>query len=240
MPFRVAITRPEPHGSETAARLGAMGYETVLAPLLVPSSEDGPGPADGIGSIALTSRFAAKVLAAHPAFHHIPVHAVGDATADEARRAGFDRVSSAAGAVDDLFAMLRTAPEPIVHMAGADQRGDLVERLRARGQDAERRAIYRMIPNAAFPAPSEPVDAALLYSPRSAEVFARLATGPAWRGVTLICMSPSVAAPVSATFPTVVAQAPNQDAMIAALRLAREARTPMVDLQGPAARGGTA
>ncbi|ORE92360.1 uroporphyrinogen-III synthase [Stappia sp. 22II-S9-Z10] len=102
------MTRPEPQASGTARRLAALGYTPLVAPLLqvVPVTGDGteagegPGSANGIGTLALTSRTAALILAAHPAFHSLPVAAVGSATAAEARRAGFTRVNDAAGTVE--------------------------------------------------------------------------------------------------------------------------------------------
>ena len=177
MTLVVAVTRPEPQASGTAARLTERGYTALLAPLLEAVPADGPGSADGIGALALTSRTAALILAAHPQFHAIPVFAVGTATAREARRAGFTKVADAAGTVDDLVARLGDAPGPVVHMAGLQHTGDLVERLVASGRDASRRIVYAMAPRPLPPA--ERVDAVLLFSPRTARVFAEAGTGRA-------------------------------------------------------------
>ncbi|WP_108662252.1 uroporphyrinogen-III synthase [Acuticoccus kandeliae] len=222
MIFRVAVTRPEPQASQTAQRLTAMGFEPFIAPLLQPVPGDPPGTADGIGSIALTSRTAAAMLAPHTAFHRLPVYAVGAATADEARSSGFIDVISADGTADELFEHLSGAPEPIVHMAGSDQRGDLVERLVAGGRKAERRIVYHMKPNKTLEVPPGPVNAVLLYSPRTAKVFARRAKAPEWQGATCVAMSAAIAEAVGDGFKTVVSAAPNQKSLIDALLKLRD------------------
>jgi len=210
---RVAVTRPEPQASDTATRLAALGYGVLKAPLLVPAARGGPGTARGVGALAITSRTAAMMLAAHPDFHAIPVYAVGEATAAEARRAGFTRVTSAAGDVESLLPLLADAPEPVIHPCGEDHRGDLVERLRAAGKTAERRVLYAMAPAARLP--ETPVDAVLLYSPRTATLYAQRMP-EAWRSAVSVALSPAVAAPVAA-LPHVVAARPDEDALLAAL-----------------------
>ncbi len=222
MPFVVAVTRPEPQAADTAAALERLGYGIVRAPLLSAEPADGPGDAAGIGTVALTSRTAARLLASRPEFHGLPVAAVGAGTAAEARRAGFGQVASAEGDVDDLFAFLAGAAEPIVHMTGEEHRGSLVERLLANGQRAERRILYRMVEAASLPdAPR--VDAALLYSPRTAIVFARLADAPPWCTAAAVALSDAVAAPLSGR--TVrVARRPDEAHLLDALAsLRREA-----------------
>ncbi|UOM32805.1 uroporphyrinogen-III synthase [Acuticoccus sp. I52.16.1] len=210
----VAVTRPEPQASGTVARLAERGFSPVPAPLLEAVAADPPGAADGIGALALTSRTAALMLAPFAAFHRIPVYAVGTATAREARRAGFETVADAAGTVDDLVARLADAPGLVVHMAGEQHTGDLVERLVAAGRPASRRIVYSMAPRT-LPA-VERVDVVLLFSPRTAHVFVAEATAPPWSTARLIAMSDKVAAVVAGRAVTVAA-APTEAAMLAAL-----------------------
>ena len=216
MTLRVAVTRPEPQASDTAMRLADAGYEAVKAPLLRVRPSADPGSPVGVGCLALTSRTAAMILADHPAFHGIPVFAVGDATAREALRAGFTAVTSGGGDVTALFHHLETAPEPIVHLCGADHTGDLVERLVSAGKVAERRVLYCMEPAGALPAlPGGAVDCVLLYSPRTAALYAERAPH-GWRTAPCIALSAAVAKPV-ARFPHVVAARPDEDALLEAL-----------------------
>lgn len=211
----VAVTRPLPQASGTASRLAALGFDPLPAPLLeaVPAA---PGSAEGIAALALTSRTAALVLAAHPDFHAVPVFAVGAATAAEARRAGFGDVTAAGGDVESLLDRLAGVAGPIVHMAGREHTGALVERLAARGQRAERRVVYAM---EARPLPAaERVDHVLLFSPRTARLFAaaEAASRPPWREARCVAMSDNVAAALPGRRVAVAAE-PTEAAMLAAL-----------------------
>lgn len=215
MTARVAVTRPEPMASGTADRLTDLGFVPLKAPLFTLVPGEGPGDPSGIGAIALTSRNGARCLACDPRFHALPVFAVGRATATQAQRAGFGDVRSADGDMEALLHALRDAPEPIVHMCGDAQAGDLVGRLLARGQQASRRILYRMAPVAALPSPGGPLAAVLLYSPRAAAALAERASGP-WCRATCVALSPAVAAPLGGRR-CVVAARPDEEALLEAL-----------------------
>ncbi|MEO1102961.1 MAG: uroporphyrinogen-III synthase [Pseudomonadota bacterium] len=221
-PFTVALTRPEPQATSTAQKLLRAGYGVLKAPLLHATPLPGWGEADGIGALALTSRTAAMLLAEHPAFHAIPTFCVGEATADDARKSGAGTVTVAGGDVDALFAVLcAQATPPIVHLCGEDHRGALAERLQAAGIHAERRIVYKMVAATRLPTPNTPPDAALLYSPRTAKIYAGLATAPPWRDVACVALSPAVAAPLAAS--AVVAATPDETALLGALESVRAA-----------------
>lgn len=217
MALTVAVTRPEPQASGTAARLAALGHRPILAPLLR-AVETGPlGSAEGIGALAITSRTAARRLAASPTHLALPIFAVGKASAAEARAAGASNVAIADGAVEDLLRLiLQAASEPIVHLAGRDHRGDLVERLEAKGRRAERRIIYAMEPAERLPAPRIALDAVLIYSPRTAQTFERLATLPVWRRAVCVALSEAVARPLAGRT-VAVAERPDEAALFATL-----------------------
>lgn len=215
----VAVTRPQPQADGTARRLEAAGYRALLAPLLSLLPHGDPGSADGIGALALTSGSAVVVLAARPDFHHLPVFAVGNATAAAARRAGFSTVVSASGDVEALLRRLVDSPQPVVHMAGLDHTGSLAERLASAGIVAERRIVYAMVPARALPR-ADRVDAVLLYSSRTAQVFsdlrARDPMASPWRSAPCVALSEAVAAQFAGKR-TAVATRPDEDALFAAL-----------------------
>jgi uroporphyrinogen-III synthase len=187
--MRSAVTRPDPQASRTAERLIAAGQAPLLAPLLVfrplPS---GPIDTTRFDALAITSRSAIAALAASApdragmeALRTLPVFAVGEATAGAARAAGFARVSSADGDAAALAALLaeRLAPGArILHLTGADQAADLGALSRPHGLAVEVRIMYRMEAAGALPAPlaeaaaRAEVDAVLVYSPRTAAVYA--------------------------------------------------------------------
>lgn len=120
----LAILRPEPGGSLSAARAEAMGFDEILRlPLFkVRPCEWTVPDADRFDAILMTSANAAR----HggdglEALKALPVHAVGEATATAARNAWLmvDRVGT--GGVADLLAEL---PEDLrlLHLAGRQRR----------------------------------------------------------------------------------------------------------------------
>src|SRR5712672_914868 len=96
--MRLLVTRPEPAGARTAARLRALGHDVILMPVLrvelVPNPELGDGP---FGALILTSANAVQALAQHRRLSELqilPAYAVGRRTAEAARAHGFAPISS--------------------------------------------------------------------------------------------------------------------------------------------------
>jgi uroporphyrinogen-III synthase len=221
----VLVTRPEPGAAETAARLAALGFTPVLAPalLLAPRPLAPPARAQ---ALLLTSRAAARALSPWP----IPVLAVGAATAEAARAAGFADVRAADGdavALAELCgATLRPADGPLLLAVGAAYSLDLTALLRARGFRVIRRVVY-----AAREAPTLPEQAraaiaagevshAMFFSPRSAACSVALLSGAglgaALRGIEALAISPRVAAALEAVSwrRIRVARRPDQDHLL--------------------------
>lgn len=203
VPRGVLVTRPEPGAAETASRLAALGFTPVLAPALLLTPRPLAPPAHA-QALLLTSRAAARALTPWP----IPVLAVGAATAEAARAAGFADVRAAGGdaaALAELCAAtLRPAEGPLLLAVGAAYSLDLTALLRARGFRVIRRVVY-----AAREAPSLPeaardaiaagqVSHAMFFSPRSAAcsvaLLAGAGLGAALQGIEALAISPRVAA----------------------------------------------
>ncbi len=114
----------------------------------------------------LPARFQAVLVTSANALAGLPVLpvrllAVGDATAEKARAAGFARVESAAG---DAVALARLAAErlepadgPVLLASGRGQGAALAAMLRARGFRVARRVTYEAAPVQAFPAAAETI-----------------------------------------------------------------------------------
>jgi uroporphyrinogen-III synthase len=170
----VLVTRPEPGGAETAARVRALGWEPVLAPALVlhPRAFLIP-PAQ---ALLLTSRAAARALPMP--VPGLPVLAVGEATAAEARARGWQVAGAAGGTAQELeqlaAARLDPAAGPLLLAVGQGYALDLAAGLRARGFRTIRRVAYaaapaRSLPCAAIRAVAAgQIGAVLFHSPRSA------------------------------------------------------------------------
>jgi uroporphyrinogen-III synthase len=113
------VLRPEPGASRTAAQAAEMGLDARLVPLffIVPIPWSAPDPA-GLDGLVLTSanaiRHGGEELGK---LQHLPVYAVGQATASLARAAGFDVASVGEGGGRD---MTLPAGKKLLHLAGAD------------------------------------------------------------------------------------------------------------------------
>ena len=84
--MRVVVTRPQADGERTAAALEALGHEVLVAPLM----RIEPIAADLAGTWSAIVITSANALQAAPATidKTLPVFAVGDRSAEAARRAG--------------------------------------------------------------------------------------------------------------------------------------------------------
>ena len=214
--MRLLVTRPEPDAARTAEALRALGHEPLISPVLDLVFETAkPLLQKEFQAVLVTSSNAVRALAKHAERDRLlplPVLAVGDRTALEARRAGFKNARSAGGALGDLSALVRSTlrPDagPVLYAAGEVQAGDLGQSLTAEGFSVETAILYgaeprlRLSDGAVNALRSGAVDGVLLYSERSAAAFA-LATcaaglAPLAETVAFFCLSPAMAAPLRA------------------------------------------
>jgi uroporphyrinogen-III synthase len=229
----VWITRARPGAEASAAWVRLLGHEAVVAPLL--SVRDIPGEIDlaGVDALAFTSANGARAFAARSAARDLPVYAVGEATAAAAREAGFADVRTAEGDVAALARLIiEERPGSVLHAGARVPAGDLVGALNAAGIEARRLALYESVPTGLSAAPRAAY--VLAHSPAAArELAAMLYARPAPH-LTVLCLSPAVAAPLQ-DLPLArlaVAAAPTE----AALKdlLAAHAGAPALDAAAPA------
>jgi len=226
--MRVLITRPKDDALRIAMRLGAMGHEAVIVPLLDLRFLDGPEVSlDGVQAVLATSANGVRALARRTQSRDTPLFAVGPQTAKTAQELGFRTVRNAKG---DARALARAThdwakPEAgtLLHVKGADGGGALAGELGRDGFVVRSEILYDVAPPEAVPgALADAVagcDAALFFSPRSARVLKDFAKGLATEGLDAVCISNPTAAELK---PLVfrhifVAEAPNQEAMLACL-----------------------
>jgi uroporphyrinogen-III synthase len=204
---RVLITRPRADAETLAQALEARGHDVLVEPLLTILPIAGAVPdLAGVQAILLTSAHALPALAgADPGRS---VFAVGDASARAARTAGCGDVRAAGGDAASLgrlvIAQCRPAAGALLHLAGTDVRPGLAEALLAAGFDFRRQAVYRAVAAVALSQPTiaalraRTIDAVLLFSPRSAAIFADLIAGHGLSDCLgqseAICLSDAVAA----------------------------------------------
>jgi uroporphyrinogen-III synthase len=225
--MRILVTRPLEDGMEIAARLAERGHQALLAPLLAPRFLGGPEPQfEAVQAVLATSANGIRALSRRTARRDLPIFAVGPQTADEARKAGFTDVQSADGDAKALAeATMRWASRDAVllHVCAEDAPGSLAEILTRNGFIVRRCALYAIEPATVLPSEAKAalqdgtVDAVMLFSPRTARIFAALADGLPTDGITALCISPATAQALAPmTFARLaVAERPNQDAMLA-------------------------
>jgi len=223
---RVLVTRPEPDGERTAAKLRARGCEVLLAPLLrvefLDRAELGRGP---WAAVAITSANAAHAIARHPRRRELislPAFTVGRRTAEAARASGFTAVTSADGNEADLARLIGARhATPILYLAGEDRARDLAADVAGSDVTVETVVVYRAAEAARIPAAAEAalrsgaVDGVMHFSPRSAQIYVNGATAAGILDGALApfhyCLSQAAAAPLAAAGATRIAVAAKPD-----------------------------
>jgi len=225
---RLLVTRPQEDGERTAAVLRARGHVVMLAPLLriEPVAADfGSGP---FAAVLTTSANAARAIAAHAGIgelQRVPLYTVGSRSAEAARAAGFTMVRAADGDAHDLVKIVARemvgARAPLLYLAGEDRSVDLAEALGHHGLTVRTAVAYRAAAAERLSREAEQaiaageLDGVLHYSRRSAETFLRCADAADLRrralALTHFCLSPQVAAPLSAAGAAHVRVAPRPE-----------------------------
>jgi uroporphyrinogen-III synthase len=186
--MRVLVTRPFPDAERQADALKARGVTPVLAPLLkIEFLPQADLPLGGAQALIATSRNALRALAQHPARDKalsLPLIVVGETTAEEAARQGLGEIIVGEGTAASLVPLIaktfEPAKGPLLHLAGERLAFDLKGALEKWGFAIEQPVLYRAA--AAEVLPLEAADAlaegeiggAILMSPRTAAIFARL------------------------------------------------------------------
>lgn len=144
----VLVTRPQADADATLATLARMGFAGIAAPMQQ-VVRLAPKPLPGAAAILLTSRNGVRALGRPAAsLRALPAFCVGDATAAEARAAGFADVRSAGADAVALARLVRTSRRPedgpllLATASGAGLK--LAGLLRKAGFRVLRRTVYRM------------------------------------------------------------------------------------------------
>lgn len=232
--MRVLITRPEREATTLAAALGERGHLPVIAPLfqlqILRPSADFSASLAASQAVLLTSANGARALAEASDQRGRPILAVGDTTASTAEGLGFSSVTSASGDGLALAELVRRKLDPkggpLIHVSGTEIALDFAEALKPDGFEVRRFALYEAREEAALPESARAaiegraLDAATFFSPRAAELFARLVEKAGVAGalgsVTAVAISPAAVAPLKALpfKATVAAARPTRQAVL--------------------------
>ena len=207
----VIVLRPEPGASATVARARALGLDAISIPLfeVEPVDWDAPDPA-AFDALLLTSANAIRHGGAQlAALRALPVHAVGSATAEAARDAGFNVAGSGSGGVDELLDGLGSEIR-LLHLCGEDRRTPVSLR-----QTIDAVPVYRSRVLAPPPDLDQAMNAVVLvHSPRAGQRFAELIEDR--RTIAIAAISDAAGEAAGAGWSDIrVAPEPNDDALLA-------------------------
>lgn len=218
------VLRPEPGASETAARAAAAGLSPVVAPLFTvfPLAWDPPDPAR-FDAVMITSANAARHGGdALERYRHLPLYAVGAASAAAASAAGFGRVFPGLGDAGALMDRIAGGPHRrILHLCGQHRRTPLRLALSVDEVPVYASRVVDALPPAILDAAvSEAV--ALLHSTRAAKMLQRLGdeAGLPRANLSLVAIAPDVAAAAGTGWRGIeTAPKPTDSAMLAIARI---------------------
>lgn len=216
---RILVLRPEPGASRTVERARQRGLDAVAAPLfeIEPMAWEVPDPDEFVGLLLTSANAVRHGGNGLEQLRRLPVHAVGPATAEAARDAGFAVANVGEKGVDRLLELL--PPDlRLLHLAGDD---------RILPRDA-RQAITtipvyraRVLPEPDLSKAEGSV--ALIHSPRAGRRFAEQVENRS--GITIAAISAAAAEAVGTGWAAVeAADRPDDDALLAlAARLCNNA-----------------
>ncbi|MEM9939148.1 MAG: uroporphyrinogen-III synthase [Pseudomonadota bacterium] len=231
-PLSVIITRAHPGAEDTAKAVAALGFKSVLSPMLTLQRDTGiklPAP-ERLAGLVFTSANGVRFYADAEQSRALPAWCVGPATAEAARLNGFESVHESAGDSVALahFIAANTKPEarPLLHVANAAATGELKQTLDTLGFKTEFAPLYHALPVTSLP--DETVDALapgkrailLIHSRKGADAFMAAAKDVSLTSVCAAVISARAAAPLKAADmdKVEISEAPNEDGLIAALK----------------------
>lgn len=189
--MRVWVTRASPGAERTADRLRAAGHSPLLSPVMRVKQLPAAIDLTDVAAVAFTSANGVEAFAVRSPRRDLKVFAVGDATAQAARNAGFADVVSAHGDVEALGKLIASAALPegavVLHPGGRDLAGDLPGAA-GPGVTIRQAALYETMARAPSEALSvldaDGVDAVLVHSSKAARRVAAVCApwreGRAW------------------------------------------------------------
>jgi uroporphyrinogen-III synthase len=232
--MRVLVTRPKEAAETLARELLARGHEPILSPLIgICYIEGHEVSLAEFQAVLATSANGIRALARRTHDRDVPVFAVGPQSAAAAREVGFTTVHNAAGNAANLSEAVAKwadlAAGPLLYAAGHERAGRVAEALTQVGFLVHIAVLYEAVETDGFSRKaqdalaSEAVDAVMLFSARSARLFAKQIRNSRLdkqcRCLVALCISWAAAEPLSSLpFKTVrVAARPDQEAMLALL-----------------------
>lgn len=234
----VWVSRTLPAAYDSAAHLAALGYESLVSPLMQVVFDQSTPDLTGVGALLFTSRNGVAAFSRRFADRQFPVFAVGDATAEAARLAGFQQVASAAGDVAALHRLVRARASRdlgiLLRVGAAEPAGALIADLAVDGFSVAEWSAYRTILVDQrrilddLYALDRPLEAVLIYSPKAAGALSKLLEKRKLSLGQIICISTAASEALRphTDYPLHIAKRPDEGSLFAALHSNRPAHQP--------------
>jgi len=179
----VLVLRADEDARRTAEKLASLGFASVISPVLEIVATGARPSAGDFDAVIVTSAKALQHGDQSEVLRRLPLFAVGARTAALAEGRGWRVAGVAPESATLLPLILARSPARgrLLYLAGRERRETLEAALREAGCEVcaletyEARAAAALTPEAAAALAGGRVSAALHYSPRSAEIFVRLA-----------------------------------------------------------------
>ena len=182
------LTRPKSGDDPLPGLLLAANHSVIIEPLLtVEALSAGTLDVSGLQAVAATSANAIRAAKAQSVLGpvlHLPLFAVGTATAAAARDAGFQHVVEGPGTARDLAAFMLARLQPkdggVAYLRGESVAFELAPALTEAGFPVRERIVYRALPAQNLAAATlkalkrGEVGGVVLLSPRTASIYAGL------------------------------------------------------------------
>jgi len=219
---RVLVLRPEPGASSTVKHARQRGLDAVAIPLFEIEPVEWRAPdAGSLDGLLITSANAIRSAGDQLLeLRGLPIYAVGPATADAAREAGFDVASSGDAGVERLLGSIE-ADLRLLHLCGEDRKetADAKQQIHAI-------AVYRSRAKENVDLSAAQASVAMIHSPRAGRRFAELVANK--ETISIAAISDDAAAAVGDGWAAVKsATAPTDEALLALTeRLCNKAPAP--------------
>lgn len=209
---RILVLRPEPGASATVKRAKERGLDAVAIPLFGIEPVDWEVPdAGSFDGLLLTSANAIRQAGDRLTdLRGLKVYAVGAATGEAARDAGFDVASTGEAGVDRLLGSIEPGLK-LLHLGGEDRRSPEDAR-----QEILSITVYRARPKNGVQLGNVEGSIALIHSPGSGKRFAELVKPSSRKSVAAAAISEEARTAAGEGWARVeTAETPSDDALLA-------------------------
>ena len=208
MAINILITRPEKDAEILGMELNRIGFDTVIYPILklVDLNSKLPNISDFL-YIIISSKNGVRVFANKYDERDICLYVIGEGSAEEAYKQGFNNViiggKDAADLCKKIKSELGTNSGKFLYISAVDQSYDITSELRDYGYNIEKLVLYEVIAKSNLDEgllnniEDGIIDCVLFFSPRSAAIFSSLikkaGKGDIVKEVRAFCISRSIA-----------------------------------------------